>query len=399
MNINAMKEKRWNVLEDIKKMVETAANEERNLTSDERERRDKMMAHVQEMGKDIEAMEVLAQEEARNMKTGNPDPEKDKAEWRSLGEFVHAVVKNPNDKRLQTRVTNTLNTSEGSEGGFLVPEQFSDQILTVQPDEAIIRPRATIFGGGEADFKIPALQYSGNNMYAGATVTWIDEAGVKPQTDIDFKQITLQPYEVAAHIEVSDRLMRNSGQVETVVRTQLRNALISAEENAFLSGDGSGKPQGIIDAACTIGVTRGNNSAVSYDDICNMYARFRGTRGGWIISRSVVPELLSMQDSNNNLIWQPNARDSVTGTIFGMPVMISDHAPAMTETGSVVLADLKYYLIKDGVGVSIAASPHMKFTNNVTIIKAFKTVDGAPWLAGPLPTSYETSPFVQIENQ
>jgi len=402
-DIEAMKRRRAALIKEAREVVNVAEKEQRSLTGEEKEKYDRVMEDVRGIDEDIQREEHLQKLEMSNPanQVRDYDPERDQAEWGSLGEFVRAVVTNPSDKRLRNRDVEMRQDAQDMandiQGGYLVPDQFSDQLLTVRPDEAIIRPRATVFGGGDADFKIPALQYHGQNMYAGAQVTWISEGEEKPQTDIKFRQITLQPYEVAAHVEVTDKLMRNSAMIEQVVRNQLRGALIDAEENAFLTGSGS-KPTGIIDADCTFGVTRADNSNVQYADVKSMYARFRGRRGVWIASREVLPELMAMKDDSDVLIWQPNARDGSPGNLLGMPVLFSDHSPAMNQTGSLVLCDLSYYLIKDGVGVAIAASPHFKFTNNITVIKAFKTVDGKPWLDNVLPTSYNTSPFVQLEN-
>jgi len=402
-NIEDLKARMYALIDEVREMVKKAESESRALSAEEQEKRGRMMDEIRQYEKDIAEEEELQRIESARAK--KPDPERDRYEWRSLGEFVRTVCTNPHDKRLSSREVegpelrqSTQDMANDTQGGYLVPDQFSDQLLTVQPDEAIVRPRATVFGGNEADFKIPALQYHGENMYAGAEVTWIGEGAAKPQTDIVFRQITLQPYEVAAHVEVTDKLLRNSNIIEQVVRTQLRGALIDAEEDAFLKGSGS-KPTGIIDADCTFGVTRADNSEVQYADVKSMYARFRGRRGVWIASREVLPELMAMKDDSDVLIWQPNARDGSPGNLLGMPVLFSDHSPAMNQTGSLLLCDLSYYLIKDGVGVAIAASPHFKFTNNITVIKAFKTVDGKPWLDNVLPTSYNTSPFVQIENQ
>jgi len=398
-NIEHMKGKMFQLIDDVRAMVEAAETEQRALSSEEQEKKEKIMADIRQLEKDIAEEEEIQRIESQRANHPDNDPEKTQAEWRSLGEFAYTVINNPRDERLQRREVGSQTMGEGSEGGYLVPTQFSDQILTVSPDEAVIRPRANVFTGGEADFKIPALKYSDNNMYAGASVTWIDEGDVKPQTDVEFKQITLQPYEIAAHVEVTDKLLRNANMVEQVVRNQLRGALIDAEEDAFLTGNGVGKPRGVIGSDPAIGVTREDDNKVQYDDLVNMFARFRGRRGVWIANRGVLPQLMTeVKDGDGRILWQPNARDGQPGSIFGLPVVMSDHSPDMNQTGSLVLADLSYYLIKDGVGVAIAASPHMKFTNNITIIKAFKTVDGKPWLSGPLPTSYETSPFVQLEN-
>lgn len=69
------------------------------------------------------------------------------------------------------------------------------------------------------------------------------------------------------------------------------------------------------------------------------------------------------------------------------------------QPGDVWLADLKHYLIKDGSGPFVAASEHVYFMQNKTVIKAFWNVDGAPWLTQPiqLENGYQASPFVKLD--
>ena len=399
-NIEDMRGKMYALIDEVRSMVKDAEKEERSLSAEEAEKKDKLMADIKRMEAEIADEEELQRIEARKAKSAG-DSEKDKAEWRSLGEFVQTVIQNPHDKRLVDRYEERQQSQGvGAEGGFLVPDVFSSELLTVSPDEAIIRPRARVFGGGSGEnfgeLHIPALQYSGNNMYAGAQVTWIDEGAIKPETDVEFKRVTLHPFEVAAHVEVTDRLIANAPMIQQVVSTQLRGALIDAEENAFLSGNGVGQPTGIIDHAATISVARAGAAAVDYNDLMNMLESFKGRSGVWIVGRDMLSQLMVLDDPNGNFVWQPNARDGNPGTIFGMPVLFSDHSPALGNLGDVVLADLGYYLIGDGMGIAVAASPHPLFTRNRTIIKAWKTVDGSPWLTGPLPTSIPTSPFVEL---
>ena len=405
-NIDQMKGKMFDLVDQVRELTK----EDRDLSAEEVEKREKMLADINFIEADIAAEEQLQRVEAQKAQVTS-DPEKEKAEWRSLGEFVQTIAKNPNDKRLAGREVEMPPEERqqiqgvGADGGFLVPEIFSQELLTVSPDQAIIRPRARVFNtqtsgtaaAGFGDFHIPALQYSGNNMYAGATVAWIDEAGAKPSTQIEFKRITLSPYEVAAHTRISDRLLNNAPAIEQIVKTQLGGALIDAEENAFLNVTAAGTPTGIINHAATISVARAGGGAVVYADLAAMLAVFWGNRGVWIVGRGMLPSLMALADPNGNFVWQPNARDGNPGTIFGMPVLFSDHSPALGALGDVVLADLSYYLIADGQGISMAVSPHFLFTNNMTVIKAWKTVDGSPWLTGPLPTTVATSPFVELQ--
>jgi len=401
-HILKMEVRREDAIKEASEIRETIKKEDRAMTDEERDKFNRLMEKVDNIDEEIRQEKQIAERASQKRK---PDPEKDRAEWNSLGEFVRTVTHNPGDRRLRGRdvevregALGDQTMGEGSEGGYLVPDQFSDELLTVSPDEAIIRPRARVFGGNDADFKIPAIKYSGNDMYGGAQVDWIGEGEEKPDTDIEFKQITLQPHEVAAHVEVTDKILRNAPVIEQVVRNQLRGALIDAEEKAFLTGNGSGKPTGIIDHASAITVSR-EGAGLDYSDLTAMYSKFRGSRGIWIANRELLPELMEMETTDGYPLWHPNARDTVGSQLLGLPLYFSDHSPAMNSLGDLLLVDLNYYLIRDGVGIAIAASPHYRFINNVTVIKAFKTVDGTPWLTGPLPTSYSTSPFVELGAQ
>ncbi len=398
-NIEDMKGKLFALVDEARKALDSAKTEERSLTAEETEKHDKMMADIRALEKEIEAETEFQRIEAMKAARAS-DPEKEQAEWRSLAEFVQTVAYNPGDPRLAER-QNPQQQSVGADGGFLVPDIYSKDLLTVAPDEAIIRPRARVLTGASgADFgklNIPALDYTvGENMFAGVRVEWIEEGGDKPETKAKLANVILQPYEVAGHIPITDRLLKNGPMIENIVRTQLREALIAAEERAFLRGAGVDQPTGIIDHAATISVQRGVADTVSYADVSAMLAQFRGRRGVWIVGRDVLPQLMVLQDANDNYIWQPSARDGNPGVLFGMPVLFSDDSPALGSDGDVVLADLSYYLIGDGVGVSLAISPHVYFTKNITVIKAWKTVDGTPWLTGPLPTTVPTSPFIQL---
>ena len=73
-------------------------------------------------------------------------------------------------------------------------------------------------------------------------------------------------------------------------------------------------------------------------------------------------------------------------------------SPALGSVGDVALIDAEHYLIKDGSGPFVAASEHVLFTQNKTVIKAFWNVGGKPWLTAPHydEGGYQTSPFVVL---
>jgi HK97 family phage major capsid protein len=340
--------------------------------------------------------------------SAKPDEE---ADFRNFGEFLQTVKYNPQDTVLRAKEMKPetekrfMNMGFGANGGFIVPEQFSNQIKMVDDQAAIFRPRCQVIPAGDppdAAITIPALDQSGaNGVYAGVTVTWIAEGAPKPETEPNFRDIKLEPNEVAAHVVVTDKLLRNAPAAGALVSSLLRKAIIGAEEDAFLQGVGGGQPLGIINHPAAITVARTAANQIAYADIVNMYAAAKfGGRLTWIGSQTCLPQLMSMVDTGNNLIWQPNAREGAPGTLLGIPFLLNDQSPVLGSEGDLILVDLDYYLIKDGSGISISMSEHPLFTQNRTIIKAFWNVDGQPWLTTPLLQRdgvSQVSPFVVLD--
>ena len=317
-----------------------------------------------------------------------------------FGEMVRSIA---------NRDTRDLEMQKGSAGGFTVPDQFRDEILEIGPQDAIVRPRANVIPAGnppDSEVTIPAIDQSNSKgVYSGVTVEWIEEGGSKPATEPEFRQVSLKPNEVAGHIPVTNKLLKNSEAVGQYVQRVLRLAIAASEDDAFWTGDGVGKPYGIIGHPSTIEHERDTANEIAYDDVVEMYARFMtGGPAVWVASRTALPQLMTMTDSGNNLVWQPSAREGAPGTLLGIPLLLNGHSPTLGDTGDLALVDFTYYLIKDGSELELEASEHVHFLDNKTVIKASWNVDGQSWLTTPLLPEHEDSdntisPFVVLEEK
>jgi HK97 family phage major capsid protein len=300
----------------------------------------------------------------------------------------------------------------GASGGFLVPAQFRDELLRVDPASAIVRPRARVIPAGsppDASVTFPALDQSGTapaNMYGGVDVQWIGEGEAKPDTDATFREITLEPHEVAGNVTVTDRLLRNWQAAGATIGNLLRDAVTAAEDRAFISGNGVAKPMGFINAAARHLVTRDTSAHITFTDVKEMHARLlrRGGMPAWIASYGAMVDLTGLRNLEDGpvgdgaLVWQASAREGSPDRLMGYPVIWSERSPALGSIGDLALVDLSMYLIKDGSGPFVAASEHVLFKSNKTVIKIYWHVDGKPWLTAPmqLESGYLASPFVVL---
>jgi HK97 family phage major capsid protein len=250
---------------------------------------------------------------------------------------------------------------------------------------------------------MPALdQSAAENIYGGVVVDWISEGQAKPETDMRLREITLKPHEAAGHIVVTDKLLRNWTAAQSTIEMQMRKAMMGAEENAFYNGDGVGKPLGLLNSPARIDYARATANQIAFADIAGMYARSSTVRMGgspvWLASQTVIPQLATIQDAASQYIWVQNAATGIPPSLFGIPVLFHDRSVALGTRGDLCLLDLRYYLVKNGSGPFVAASPHVRFIENKTVIKIFWNVDGQPWLHEPIPlegsTANTVSPFV-----
>jgi len=411
--LKELREKLAKAIERMDALLNTADAEKRNLNEAEEKEFSELDASLPVIKADIAKREKLEDEKAAMSQTRRSIPipaatkrAEDPKEFKNIGEFIHSVRYEPHDPRLEYLAEQRAQSmGVGSEGGFAVPTQFRETLLSVTPQQAIFRPRATVIPAGsppDSEVSMPALnQGAAKNMYGGIAVQWIGEGDTKPETDLAVKEVKLKPHEVAAHVVITDKLLRNWGAASALISAQLRLAIIAAEEAAFYNGNGVARPLGVLQSPARINYARAVANQIAYADIVGMYARLRMNMSPvWITSQTTIPQLATIADAGNNNLWMPSAVAGLPPTLMGIPVLFHERSVALGTAGDLVLADLSYYLIKEGSGPFVMASEHVYFTSNRTVIKVFWNVDGSPWLSEPIPlegsAANTVSPFVVL---
>ena len=412
--IEKLKEKKAQAVERMRALLDLAESETRDLTEAEDTEYKSLDASLAKIDKDIEREERLAEQEAamskpaKSVRLSTKAQKTDPKEFVDLRDFLLSVVSRRDDPRLYDLYEEREQSmGTGTKGGFMVPEQFRPGLLAIDPQAAIFRPRAQVIPAGsppDAAISMAALnQGAAKNMYGGVTVQWIAEGGTKPETDVDIRQIKLEPKEVAAHLVLTDKLLRNWTAAASVCERQLRLAITAAEENAFYSGNGVGRPLGITASPARINYARTTANQIAYADVVGMFARLKmGGNPVWIASQTTIPQLATMVDNatGSNAVWMQSAVPGMPPTLLGIPVLFHERSVALGTAGDLILADLGYYLIKDGSGPFVAMSEHVYFTTNRSVLKIFWNVDGQPWLDAPIPlegsAANTVSPFIVL---
>ena len=386
MTILELREKRNKAWEAAKAFVETKRDKDGLLSAEDAAIYAEMEQKVQNYSAEIARMEAMETMEAELNKpvntplTGRPmngNPLDNKT-GRASNEYKEAML-----QAIRTNFRNVKNVlSEGiaSDGGYLVPEEYDSRLIEGLEEENIFRRLGTtITTSGERKINIAG---------AKPAAAWIDEGEELTFGDAKFDQINLDAHKLHVAVKVTEELLYdNAFGLENYLLRQFSKALANAEEDAFLNGDGAGKPLGIFaeEGGAQVGVTAASATDITADEIINLvYALKRPYRkkAKFIMNDQTIAVLRKLKDENGQYLWQPSLQAGEPDRLFGYEVMTSAYVP-MIAAGKPVIAfgDFSYYNIGDRGVRSFAELKELFAGNGMVGFVAKERVDGKLVLA------------------
>ncbi len=301
-------------------------------------------------------------------------------EFKSFKEFCEVLHGGKHDARMERR---THFEGVGALGGAAVPEQFAEAIWKPVLESSIVMPRAYVIPikYGSSYYQPVIKNFSHVGGIYGVVPVWTAEAATGTNQDLTFGSVELNVYKCLLYMAASNELVADGIGIEKQITDAMRQALAWTCDTEFLTGSGVARPQGILNAASKVNVSRDTANDVKYADICNMFSRlYPGcvANSVWIVTVSALPRLTQMADAASNLIWQPNAVGASPGTIFGRPVLLTEKIPALGSEGDVILADLSQYCIGMRSDITLDKSNGPGFMQDVMSYRAGIRLNGLP---------------------
>ena len=270
-------------------------------------------------------------------------------------------------------IVNALQIGTDSEGGYLVPDEFERTLVDGLSENNIFRTLAHVIQTTSGDRKIPVVASHGS-------ASWVDEEGAYKESDEAFSQITIGAYKLGTMIKVSEELLNDSiFDIQSYLATEFARRIGNAEEEAFITGNGTGKPTGFLSSA-ELGVTAAGDKAITADELIDLYhslaVPYRG-KAVWMLNDSTVQFIRKLKDNNGQYLWQPALRDGDVPTILGRPYFTSAYMPeAAAGAKTVIFGDLNYYWIGDRQGITFKRLNELFAGNGQVGFLASKRLDG-----------------------
>ena len=196
---------------------------------------------------------------------------------------------------------------------------------------------------------------------------WIAESDARADTDsanITKKQIHV--HELFAQPKATQRLLDDSEvNIENWLVSRLRDSFLRVENESFITGDGNGKPKGILGYPENqiTRITSGDGINVTFEDLLSLIEEMPEQylrNASFLMHRSSIMHIRKLKDDTGRFIWQPSAIAGEAETIFGIPVYSCEEMPLIgADSMPIVLADFKdAYKIVDRKDITIMRDPY-----------------------------------------
>ncbi len=371
-------ERRQALLDGIQEMLATAEAAGRDLTEDERAKRDKNLTDVKAMTADLKAMDEA--EELRSLVTPTPArravgashgpsvAENQKLmispEYRSAFE---GWMKSGDDREMRL-----LGATTGSSGGFLVPTVIYDEIFDATLKLSPVLAQVKHINSTDDKLALPIKTTAGGFAY-------VTEGNKPNANDPALSQLILGSLKGQWNITVDENLRNSTVDVASWMSGLFAEGLAEFLEAEIITGVDTTALAGIL-VGGTVALTTASATAITRAEIEKCYfampSKYLGT-AMWVLSGTVAEKIAAIANSvTGDFLWAPSLADGYAWKILGRPALVTDGAPAWAANKNLIaFFNPGSYLLKDG-GLEIKVSEHAAFESCGLVYRAVWVGDG-----------------------
>ena len=384
--ILALREKRANLWNETKAFLDSHRGEDGMVSAEDNATYEKMEADVVALGKESDRLERQAaidremDQPTASPLVSRPVAPSAKKQGRASDEYRNAFWGMIRNRNLTPGVMNDLQIGTDTEGGYLVPDEFEHTLVQGLEEENVLRSLCTVIQTSSGDRKIPIVTAHG-------TASWVDEEDPIPTSDETFGQISIGAHKVATMIKVSDELLQDSVfNLESYIAAEFARRIGAAEEEAFITGNGTGKPTGLLHATngAGTGVTTTGNTPTA-DEIFDLVHSIKSVyrrKAVFLLNDSTLKAIRKLKDGQGQYLWQPGLKEGQPDMLLNYRIATSPFMPEIAAGNKVILfGDFKSYWIADRQGRSFQRLNELYAATGQVGFRATQRVDGRLVLA------------------
>jgi HK97 family phage major capsid protein len=349
---------------------------------------------------------------------GNPEPawKQDPCKgFKTPREFLTAIMTAGASGRCEDERLRFLATAGSDEaggyadpyGGFAIPSGFMPQLLQLAAEADPTAGRTTRIPMTAPKVTIPARtdKNHSSSVSGGMRMYRRGETQTVTASRMELEQVELSATPLMGISYATEELLTDSPiSFAALIEAGFRDEYAAKILDEKINGTGAGQYEGVINAPCTVSVSKETGQdadSIAWENIKAMRARcWRYQDAIWLYNHDCLKELMGMVigiGTAGVLAWQTSAREDAPDLLLGRPAYATEFCATIGDTGDIILGNWSQYL--EGVlqGLESAESMHVRFINNERTFRVTARQDGRCWWRSALTPKHSSttlSPFV-----
>jgi HK97 family phage major capsid protein len=266
-----------------------------------------------------------------------------------------------------------LYAADATTGGYFAATDFLDELLAYRLLVSPMRKVCRIQPTSAEKIQMPSLA---NDV----TVYWATEqASFTDSQDPTTSMVEIPVHEMRALLKVSQQNLEDSQfNLEDFMKDRMMKGFAKKEGAAFVTGSGTGQPQGIMSFATKATTSYGGGSAgknnvtdaipyvlsgaatgkINADDVLNVKMDLKAdydAASTYIFTRGTLNSIRLLKDAQQRPLWQPFAGANLPSMIYDTPYIEMPDMPELGTSGNfpIAVGDFSYYMIVDRIQLAI----------------------------------------------
>lgn len=275
--------------------------------------------------------------------------------------------------------TKALAAGDATAGGFLVPTQFSNEVIELLRAQSVVRR----LGARTVQMPTGTLKYP--KIATGASAAYIGENVNIGKSEETFGQLTLTFKKLAVLTPISNDLLRySSPSADAIVRDDLVSSMATKEDSTFIRGAGTdATPKGLLNwcvADQKIAASAASLANIT-DNLGQLVVKLKNAdipmiTPGWIMAPRTEQSLATIQNANGVFAFRDEV---VAGTLWGWPIGTTTNVPITLDTtgagnddeSEIYLVDFSQVLIGESQGLLVDSSQEAAYHDGSNVQAAF----------------------------
>lgn len=323
-----------------------------------------------EAGKLTERLDKLEAKMNRPAGDDNPQAGDQKIELKAFTTFVRS-----GREAMSADEIKSLIVSDDPRGGYLVPPQFSTELITYLTQYSPVRAAARVGQTASPSVILPVRTGITNALWEG-------EVDAEAESEPAFGQAEIPIFGLKTYADISVQLLEDSAQdIGAILSDALAEDFGKKEGTAFVNGTGIAQPRGIMVHPSVAYTPGGDASLLLANGLIDLFhavpPAYRQL-GAWMMNSTTVGAVRKLVTTTGAPLWVDSLAAGNPATILGRPVIEAIDMPDIASNAyPVVFGNFNQaYRIYDRVSLALLRDPFTQATNGLVRFHARRRVGG-----------------------